>query len=57
MSILDDYDYHLPKELIANSPASPRDSSRLFVYDTKTGTVTFDIYRDTSPQTIATGIQ
>ena len=45
MSILDDYDYHLPKELIANSPASPRDSSRLFVYDTKTGTVTFDIFR------------
>src|SRR3989339_714367 len=46
MSILDDYDYHLPKELIANSPASPRDSSRLFVYDTKTGTVTFDIFRN-----------
>lgn len=43
---LDHYDYFLPKELIANSPASPRDSSRLFVYDTKTGNITFDIFRN-----------
>jgi len=31
---LSDYDYFLPKRLIANSPAEPRDYSRLFVYDT-----------------------
>lgn len=28
---LNAYDYHLPEELIAQSPASPRDHSRLFV--------------------------
>jgi len=28
-----DFDYNLPKELIAHSPASPRDSSRLMVID------------------------
>ncbi len=27
----DDFDYHLPQELIAQSPAEPRDSSRLMV--------------------------
>lgn len=40
----DAYVYHLPGELIANTPAEPRDSSRLFVYDTKTGTVNFDFF-------------
>ncbi len=30
------YNYYLPPELIAKQPAAPRDSSRLFVYDTKT---------------------
>lgn len=46
MITLDDYNYHLPKELIANMPASPRDSSRLFVYDTKTGEIAFDTFRN-----------
>ena len=41
---LDDYDYHLPKEQIANRPASPRDSARLFVYNTKTDEVAFDVF-------------
>ena len=27
------FDYHLPAELIAQKPASPRDHSRLFVFD------------------------
>lgn len=31
------YDYDLPKGLIANEPAKPRDNSRLLVVDTKTG--------------------
>ena len=29
----DDFDYFLPEELIAQTPAEPRDSSRLLVYD------------------------
>ncbi|MEK7118552.1 MAG: S-adenosylmethionine:tRNA ribosyltransferase-isomerase [Patescibacteria group bacterium] len=43
---LSDYNYHLPKELIANMPASPRDSARLFVYDTTTDTILFDIFKN-----------
>lgn len=43
---LEEYNYELPKELIANSPADPRDSSRLFVYDTKTGEIAFDTFRN-----------
>ena len=31
-----DFHYHLPKEYIAQHPVSPRDSSRLLVYDRKT---------------------
>jgi S-adenosylmethionine:tRNA ribosyltransferase-isomerase len=30
---LSDFDYHLPKSLIAQYPAEPRDSSRLMVLD------------------------
>ena len=30
-----DFDYYLPEELIAQTPASPRDSSRLLVFDRK----------------------
>lgn len=33
------FDYHLPKSLIANSPAEPRDSSRLMVIDRKGGQI------------------
>lgn len=34
-----DFDYELPEELIAQTPAEPRDHSRLLVYDRKTKTV------------------
>lgn len=34
---LADFDYDLPKDLIAQEPANPRDHSRLMVYDRKTG--------------------
>jgi S-adenosylmethionine:tRNA ribosyltransferase-isomerase len=44
MDILDRYDYHLPEELVAKTPASPRESARLFVYNTKTDEVAFDIF-------------
>ena len=33
---LSDFDYHLPEELIAQSPASPRDHARLLVYNRAT---------------------
>ncbi len=36
------YAYSLPEELIAKRPASPRDSARLFVYDTAQDEITFD---------------
>jgi S-adenosylmethionine:tRNA ribosyltransferase-isomerase len=39
---LNDFDYHLPEELIAQKPAIPRDHSRLLVYDRKSGTITDD---------------
>ena len=48
MISLDDYDYQLPESLIAKTPASPRDSARLFVYDTKTDEVHLDTFRNLS---------
>lgn len=36
---LSDYDYNLPKELIGQTPAEPRDSSRLMLVDKKNETV------------------
>ena len=41
-----DFDYSLPEELIAQTPASPRDSSRLLVYHRDTGEVEHRIFRD-----------
>lgn len=41
-----DYYYDLPEELIAQTPAEPRDSSRLLVYDRKTGKTEDRIFRD-----------
>lgn len=43
---LSDYDYRLPKELITSGPKTPRDSARLFVYDTKTDVITFDTFKN-----------
>jgi S-adenosylmethionine:tRNA ribosyltransferase-isomerase len=39
-SKLSDYQFDLPEELIAQTPAVPRDHSRLLVYDRKTGVIT-----------------
>lgn len=41
---LNDFDYHLPEELIAQKPAVPRDHSRLLVYDRETGSITDDYF-------------
>ena len=40
------YDYNLPKELIAQDPAEPRDSSRLMVVHKKDGATEDHIFRD-----------
>ncbi|HXK37906.1 MAG TPA: tRNA preQ1(34) S-adenosylmethionine ribosyltransferase-isomerase QueA [Candidatus Paceibacterota bacterium] len=44
MISLDDYDYDLPEEHIAKDPAQPRESARLFVYNTATDEITFDTF-------------
>ena len=41
-----DFYYNLPEELIAQTPAEPRDSSRLLVYNRQTDTVEHRIFRD-----------
>lgn len=41
-----DFYYDLPEELIAQTPAEPRDSSRLLVYDRATKTIEHKIFRD-----------
>ncbi len=41
-----DFYYDLPEELIAQTPAEPRDSSRLLVYDRKSKQITDKIFRD-----------
>lgn len=46
LSELDRYDYALPGELIRKVPLEPRDSARLFVYDTRTDTVTLDTFKN-----------
>jgi S-adenosylmethionine:tRNA ribosyltransferase-isomerase len=38
------YDFHLPDELIATHPASPRDSARLLIYDSKSDTIAHDFF-------------
>ena len=41
-----DYDYELPDSFIAQTPAEPRDSSRLLVLDKTTGAIQHHIFRD-----------
>ncbi len=40
------YNYFLPDSLIRKIGIEPRDTARLFVYDTKRDTITFDIFRN-----------
>jgi S-adenosylmethionine:tRNA ribosyltransferase-isomerase len=51
---LEDFDYHLPPELIAQSGAEPRDTSRLMVIDRHTGQIAHRIFRDL-PQYLRAG--
>ena len=41
-----DFYYHLPEERIAQTPAEPRDSSRLLVYNKVSGKIEDKIFRD-----------
>jgi S-adenosylmethionine:tRNA ribosyltransferase-isomerase len=41
---LNDFDYHLPEERIAQKPATPRDHSRLLVYKRETGEIIDDYF-------------
>ena len=43
-----DFDYHLPETSIAQTPAEPRDSSRLLVLHRTTGDVEHRLFRDVS---------
>ncbi len=45
-NLLKSYDYRLPEELIAQQPASPRDSARLLVYRQKTKALCFDTFKN-----------
>lgn len=44
MYTLDDYDYILPEQLIAQTPAEPADSCRLLCYEKKTGMISDRIF-------------
>lgn len=46
MFTLDQFDYSLPPELIAQSPIEPRDMCRLLVLDRKTGEISHRVFRD-----------
>ncbi len=56
MFSLNDYDYHLPEEFIAQKPVARRDQSKLLCMDRKTGEIAhhkfFDIYDLLSPSDV-----
>ena len=41
-----DFDYHLPEELIAQTPAEPRDSARLLHFNTSENTIQDTVFSD-----------
>jgi len=43
---LEDFEYELPPEFIAQSPLEPRDSSRLMILDRATGGIRHAVFRD-----------
>lgn len=43
---LDQFDYDLPPEQIAQTPVEPRDASRLLVLDRQTGSIEHRVFRD-----------
>jgi len=51
---IDDYDYDLPRELIAQEPLADRSGSRLMVVDRRTGAIGHHVFRDL-PSLLAPG--
>jgi S-adenosylmethionine:tRNA ribosyltransferase-isomerase len=47
---IEQYDYTLPKELIAQDPLPNRTDSRLMIVDRKTGTIEHSHFRDIGEQ-------
>ena len=43
---VEDFNYELPEERIAQDPIEPRDASRLMVLDRRTGEIRHSIFRD-----------
>jgi S-adenosylmethionine:tRNA ribosyltransferase-isomerase len=54
--LLTDFDYHLPDKLIAQTPAEPRDSSRLLCLDRHTGQIDDKIFMDISDMLTANDV-
>ena len=52
--LLDEFDYQLPLELIAQRPLVPRDASRMMVLDREAGTFRDQVFRDL-PQVLEPG--
>jgi S-adenosylmethionine:tRNA ribosyltransferase-isomerase len=56
MFSINDYDYDLPEERIAQEPAARRDRSKLLVMDRRTGKIThlrfYDIYNLFEPSDV-----
>ena len=44
--LVDEFDYHLPAELIAQRPMVPRDASRMMVVEREAGTLRDQVFRD-----------
>lgn len=42
---VDEFDYYLPEELIAQDPLEPRDSSRLLIVDRQSGAIAHSVFR------------
>lgn len=45
-NLLKSYNFHLPKELIAQSPARPRQAARLLIYRKKNQSIKFDTFQN-----------
>ena len=41
---VEDFDYQLPEELIAQDPIEPRDASRLLIMDKQTGALRHSVF-------------
>jgi S-adenosylmethionine:tRNA ribosyltransferase-isomerase len=46
MNLIDDFDYHLPPELVAQYPLARRDASRLLVVDRDSGVIRHAAFKD-----------